>query len=80
MSDPRRWRLAKFRCQEHRESFLARAAELGIETIEVEPLDDELGIRFRAPSRLEVGMATMVGAHGGRLIPCGDETPIGTIH
>jgi len=27
-------------------------------------------VRFTAPARVEVGIAQMVAAHGGKLVPC----------
>jgi hypothetical protein len=67
-----RWRLARFPCEEQRAEFLVRAAEIGVDGIEVEPLENDLRVRFRAPARYEVGIATMIGAHGGTLLPTFD--------
>jgi len=78
MVQPERWRLARFTCEEQRNEFLGRAAAIGVDGLEVEPLDHDLRVRFRAPARYEIGIATMIAAHGGKLLPTFD--PIAVPH
>jgi len=69
MSDMRQWRRARFCTAEERSEFIDRATNLGLNGIEVESLDDDVGIRFKAPARFEIGLAEMIGAHGGKVMP-----------
>jgi hypothetical protein len=53
-----------------RNEFVSCVRKLSIEGIEVERLNGESSrIRFRAPARVEVGVAGMVAAHGGKILP-----------
>lgn len=70
-TEDKRWRWARFPQRESCAEFLSRAQSLDIPGVEVEALD-EVGIRFSAPTALEVGVACMVDAHGGRIMPSGD--------
>ena len=70
-TEHKRWRWARFPQRESCAEFLSRAQSLGIPEIEVEALD-EVGVRFSAPTALEVGVACMVDAHGGRVMPSVD--------
>jgi len=63
------WRTARFRTEELRAEFLAHARELRIDGFEVESIDGRIEIRFRAPAEVEVGIAQMIGAHGGKVVP-----------
>jgi len=73
MADPQnRWRTARFCSREAREEFIDHARAIPLDGIEVEPLDDELRVRFRAPARFEIGLACMVEAHGGKVLPSCD--------
>jgi hypothetical protein len=69
MPEGRPWRIARFRSEELRAEFILHALALEIDGLEVEPIDGERVVRFRAPARVEVGIASMVGAHGGKLVP-----------
>jgi hypothetical protein len=70
MADPHnRWRTARFSSAEARAEFIDHARAIEIEGIEVEPLEDSLRVRFRAPARFEIGLAGMVDAHGGKVLP-----------
>ena len=64
-----RWRMARFRTEALREEFIEHARAVCSEAVEVEPLDDGLTLRFRAPARVELGLAEMVSAHQGILVP-----------
>jgi len=69
MSDVRQWLRAQFCSGEERTEFISRASNLGLNDIEVESLEDDVGIRFKAPARFEIGLADMIGAHGGKVMP-----------
>jgi hypothetical protein len=69
MSEMRQWRRARFCSVEERTEFISRATNLGLNGIEVESLDDDVGIRFKAPARFEIGLAHMIDAHGGKVMP-----------
>jgi len=69
MSPGQRWRVARFRNEELRAEFIAHAGELHIDGLEVEKIDGQVEVRFRAPAEVEVGIAQMVGAHGGTVVP-----------
>jgi len=64
-----RWRTARFNSAEARTEFIDHARAIPLDGIEVEPLDDVLRVRFRAPARFEIGLATMVEAHDGKVLP-----------
>ena len=63
------WRLARFPSDLERNEFVNHALSLEIDGIEVVPLDNYPHVRFRAPAQLELGIAAMVDAHGGRIVP-----------
>ena len=65
----RQWRTARFRTDELRAEFIAHARELHIDGLEVERTAGQVEVRFRAPAEVEVGIAQMIGAHGGKVIP-----------
>jgi hypothetical protein len=73
MAPEQRWRVARFRNEELRAEFIAHASELAIDGLEVQKIDGQVEVRFRAPAEVEVGIAQMVGAHGGKLVPCSPE-------
>ena len=62
------WRVARFADPGKRDEFIDHARSLDVPDIEVEVLDDAR-LRFRAPTRFEIGIAYMVDAHGGKIIP-----------
>jgi hypothetical protein len=64
-----RWRTARFNSAESRAEFIDHARAIPVDGIEIEPLEDELRLRFRAPARLEIGLAGMVEAHDGKILP-----------
>lgn len=64
-----RWRVARFQSEQLRTEFIAHALALGIDGLEVEPIDGLTEVRFRAPAEVEVGIANMIGAHAGKVIP-----------
>ena len=75
MSPHGRWRTARFNSGEERAEFVTHARSIGLDGIEVETLDeDELRVRFRAPAKFEIGLAGMVDAHGGKVLPSPDPT------
>jgi len=74
MSLHNRWRTARFNSNEERAEFVSHAESIGLEGVEVETLDDELRVRFRAPAKFEIGLAGMVDAHGGKVLPSVDHT------
>jgi hypothetical protein len=74
MSPHSRWRTARFNSREERAEFVTHAKSIDLEGIEVETLDDELRVRFRAPAKFEIGLAGMVDAHGGKVLPSVDQT------
>lgn len=76
MTDCRRWRLARFKRTEELDEFVRHAGDLDIENFEFEYVEDELSVRFSAPARVEVGIAQMIEAHGGRMMPVADEEPV----
>ena len=67
-----RWRTARFCSAEARAEFIDHARAIALEGIEVEPLEDALRVRFRAPARFEIGLADMVEAHAGKVLPSCD--------
>ena len=71
-----RWRVARFSSERQREEFLEHARAMALEGLEVEPLSEDLRVRFRAPARYEVGVAGMVIAHGGKVLPTLDLTEL----
>jgi hypothetical protein len=71
-----RWRTARFNTAEERAEFMDHARSMDLDGIEIEPLEDRLRIRFRAPARFEVGLAGMVHAHGGKVLPSPDPVAI----
>jgi hypothetical protein len=73
MPEGKRWRVARFQSEELRTEFIAHALALGIDGLEVEPIDDQREVRFRAPTEVEVGIANMIGAHAGKVIPAGPQ-------
>lgn len=75
MSNCKRWRLAKFNKAEELAEFVDHAGGLDIEDFEMESVEDSLAVRFSAPARVEVGIAQMIEAHGGRMVPVADEDP-----
>ncbi len=55
---------------EQRDEFVSCVRKLTVEGIEVESLYGQtVRIRFRAPARVEVGVAGMIAAHGGKVLP-----------
>ena len=72
MADQNRWRMARFGSPEERAEFIDHARAIPLDGIEVEPLEDALRVRFRAPARFEIGLAGMVDAHGGIVLPSAD--------
>ena len=68
------WRTARFNTGEERAEFVTHAKSIGLEGVEVETLEDELRVRFRAPAKFEIGLAGMVDAHGGKVLPSVDQT------
>lgn len=74
MSPHSRWRTARFNSSEERAEFVVHAESIGLEGLEVEMLDDNVRVRFRAPARFEIGLAGMVDAHGGKVVPSADQT------
>ena len=64
-----RWRTARFNSAEARAEFIDHARAIPLDGIEIEPLEDELRVRFRAPARFEIGLAGMVEAHEGKVLP-----------
>lgn len=70
MHDPKPWRTARFASAEQRDEFVSSVGRLTVAGIEVESLGgDGSRIRFRAPARVEVGVAGMIAAHGGKVLP-----------
>lgn len=70
MHDPKPWRTARFDNTEQRDEFVSCVRKLTVEGIEVESLYGQaVRIRFRAPARVEVGVAGMITAHGGKVLP-----------
>lgn len=70
MHDPKPWRTARFDSADQRDEFVSSVHRLTVEGIEVESLvGDDARIRFRAPARVEIGVAGMIAAHGGKLLP-----------
>jgi len=69
MRDGRNWRVARFKTGDLRAEFVAHALALKIDGLQVEPIEREAEIRFRAPAEFEVGIANMIVAHGGKVIP-----------
>lgn len=76
MADYNRWRMARFGTPEERAEFIDHARAIPLDGIEVEPLEDALRVRFRAPARFEVGLAGMVDAHGGIVLPSPDPVEV----
>lgn len=73
MPDCKRWRMAKFTKAEELDEFVRHAGDLDIEDFELESVEDGVSVRFSAPARVEVGIAQMIEAHGGRMMPVADE-------
>ena len=73
MSPHSRWRTARFNSREERAEFVVHAESIGLEGLEVEMLDDDVRVRFRAPAKFEIGLAGMVDAHGGKVLPSVDQ-------
>jgi len=73
MTEPRRWRMARFGTAEARAEFVEHARSIGLEGVEIEPSGDDLRVRFRAPARFEIGLACMVEAHGGKVLPSAEQ-------
>ena len=73
-----RWRMARFLSTEQRAEFIQHLNSMELEGVEVEMLESENRVRFCAPARYEIGLAGMVAAHGGKLLPSlsVDETPV----
>jgi hypothetical protein len=71
------WRTARFNNKDERSEFIDHARSIDLVGIEVEPIDDdEVRARFRAPAKFEIGLAGMVHAHGGKVIPSADASVI----
>jgi len=68
MVDDRRWRAARFRTPEDRSEFITHVKGLTVKGIRVERFE-ETSIRFSAPAEIEVGIAGMIEAHGGKVVP-----------
>jgi hypothetical protein len=67
------WRTARFSTNDERAEFIDHARSIDLDGIEVEPIDgDDVRVRFRAPARFEIGLAGMVHAHGGKVLPTVD--------
>ena len=79
MADQNRWRMARFGSPRERAEFIDHARAIPLDGIEVEPLEDELRVRFRAPARFEIGLAGMVDAHGGIVLPSPDPCEARTV-
>lgn len=73
MTDQGRWRTARFNSSEERAEFVVHAESIGLEGLELEMVDDGIRVRFRAPARFEVGLAGMVDAHGGKVLPSAEQ-------
>lgn len=73
MSLHSRWRTARFNSREERAEFVVHAKSIGLEGLDVEMLDDDVRVRFRAPAKFEIGLAGMVDAHGGKVLPSVDQ-------
>ena len=73
MNAENRWRLARFDSDELRAEFIDHARGLAVEGIEVEALAEGTRIRFRAPAKYEIGIADMISAHRGKVLPSLDE-------
>jgi hypothetical protein len=69
MSPHSRWRTARFNTREERAEFVVHAKSIGLDGLEVEMLEDDVRVRFRAPAKFEIGLAGMVDAHGGKVLP-----------
>lgn len=72
MPESKRWRTARFHNEEELAEFLGHAEGLEIDGLEVERVEDSDRVRFSAPARVEVGIAQMIAAHGGKLVPCNE--------
>ena len=79
MANQNRWRTARFGSAEEREEFIDHARAIALDGIEVEPLEDTTRVRFRAPARFEIGLAGMVDAHGGKVLPSPDPVETRTV-
>jgi hypothetical protein len=64
--------MARFNNTEERAEFIYHAESIGLEGVEIEKLEDDLRVRFRAPAKFEIGLAGMVDAHGGKVLPSVD--------
>ncbi len=69
MEPSTRWRLARFPSEQKRAEFVEHAHAMSLDGIEVEVLPGSERVRFRAPARYEVGLAGMIMAHGGKVLP-----------
>jgi len=74
MEPATRWRLAKFPDEQRRAEFVEHAHAMALDGLEVEVLEGNGRVRFRAPARYEVGLAGMITAHGGKVLPSPDVT------
>ena len=73
------WRTARFNNDDERSEFIDHARSIDLDGIEVEPIDgEEPRVRFRAPAKFEIGLAGMVHAHGGKVLPSADADQIMT--
>jgi len=64
-----RWRLARFPDEQKRAEFVEHAHAMDLDGLEVEVLEGSERVRFRAPARYEIGLAGMITAHGGKVLP-----------
>lgn len=64
-----RWRKARFGTREQRTEFIDHSRTIDAEGLEVEPFGCETDVRFRAPASLELAIAEMIDAHGGKMMP-----------
>ena len=73
-----RWRMARFLNLEQRTEFIQHLHSIDLPGVQLEMLDPENRVRFCAPAKYEIGLAGMVAAHGGKLLPSlsVDETPV----
>lgn len=72
MVESQRWRLARFATSEQRAEFIEHVTAIRLENVEIDTLDDGQRVRFRAPARFEIGLASMIAAHGGKVLPSAD--------
>jgi hypothetical protein len=67
-----RWRLAKFPDEQRRAVFVEHAHAMGLDGLEIEVIESNGRVRFRCPARYECGLADMIAAHGGKVMPSPD--------